>query len=100
MGTDSKPQTCDKCDSSDFINTNDSILKRQYPFVAASTLKMCTKCGAKYIICPKCGSLFTRVHLSIDVDGVRDTCPICGYKNEIITKWISQGGGGFWEHNQ
>ncbi len=70
MGTDSDPQTCDECDSAAFRTVNDSILKRQFPFVAASTLKICEACGAKYLVCTECGALFTRIHLSIDVYGV------------------------------
>jgi hypothetical protein len=100
MGTENNPQTCDECDSSNFINTNDSILKRQYPFVEKSSLKMCSDCGAKYVLCVKCNALMTRVHLSIDCYGVRDTCPTCGYVDENISKWIAKGGGGFWENNQ
>lgn len=97
MGTDSTPQTCDECDGATFRTTTDAILQRQYPFVASATLKMCENCGAKYVTCSACGNLLTRVHLSLDVYGVRDTCPVCGEKNEMITAWIAHGGGGFWE---
>jgi predicted RNA-binding Zn-ribbon protein involved in translation (DUF1610 family) len=97
MGTTDTPQTCDECGMDNFRVVNDSILKRQYAFVAKSTLKMCVKCGAKYVCCPKCGALMTRVHLSIDVEGVRDTCPKCGHKEALISQWIARGGGGMVE---
>lgn len=90
-------QKCDECGANKFRIVNDSILKRQYSFVAKTTLKMCEKCGAKYIVCPKCGALFTRVHLSIDVYGVRDKCPNCGHNIPEITTWIAKGGGGMVE---
>lgn len=86
---------CDECGGKTFRVVNDSILKRQYPFVANSILKMCDKCGAKYVVCKKCGSLLTRVHLSLDVYGVRDTCPECKTKDPLIEEWIKKGGGGF-----
>lgn len=88
-------KNCDECDGSDFRTVNDSILKRQYPFVASAKLKMCENCGAKYVTCAECGALLTRVHLSTDVYGIRDECPVCHEKNEQITRWIEQGGGGF-----
>ena len=100
MCTDSDPQTCDECDGSTFQPARDAILQRQYPFVAESSLKICADCGAKYLVCKKCGALMTRIHLKVDVAGVRDTCPICGYQNPQIGLWIAQGGGGFWEKNQ
>ena len=86
---------CDECGGTEFRLANDSILQRQYPFVEKGGLKMCETCGAKYIICKKCGALLTRVHLSLDVYGVRDTCPQCGTKNKVVAEWIRQGGGGF-----
>lgn len=94
MGTEKNPQTCDECDGNTFRVVNDSILKRQYSFVKNNTLKMCENCGVKYVTCAKCGALMTRVHLSIDVSGVRDNCPLCGYKDAAISEWIAQGGGG------
>ncbi len=100
MGTDTTPQTCDECGGATFNPVRDSILQRQYPFVAESTLKMCGTCGAKYLTCKKCGALLTRIHLSVDVYGVRDTCPLCKTQNPQIARWIAQGGGGFWEKNQ
>jgi Zn finger protein HypA/HybF involved in hydrogenase expression len=91
--SDQNPQTCDECGGSAFRIVNDSILKRRYPFVAKGTLKMCDLCGAKYLSCAKCGALLTRVHLSLDVYGVRSICPICGEENPEIAEWITRGGG-------
>jgi hypothetical protein len=85
--------TCDECGGTDFHTANDSILQRLYPFIQKGGLRMCAKCGAKYVVCAKCGSLLTRVHLSLDVYGVRDTCPSCGQKNVEVAKWIAKGGG-------
>ena len=84
---------CDECDGTAFRTVVDSILKRRYPFVEQSSLKMCENCGAKYVLCKNCGELLTRVHLNLDVWGVRDTCPSCGTKNESIADWIARGGG-------
>ncbi|MCP4764507.1 MAG: hypothetical protein GY870_22215 [archaeon] len=85
-------EKCDQCGATTFRLANDSILQREYSFCERGKLKMCEACGAKYIIC-KCGALLTRVHLSIDVYGVRDVCPKCGLKNEAISEWIAFGGG-------
>ena len=95
MGTEDNPQTCDECDGENFNHTNDSILQRQYPFVKQGLLKMCQDCGAKYVQCPQCKALLTRVHLSIDVWGVRDACPLCEFKDPELSKWIEHGGGGY-----
>lgn len=81
---------CDECGGKTFKEVNDSILKRQYSFVSNLILKMCDKCGAKYVICSKCGSLLTRIHLSLDVYGVRDTCPECKTKDHLIENWIKR----------
>ena len=89
---------CEQCGGTSFRPANDSILSRQYPFVTSGNLRMCNDCGAKYVICDDCKALLTRVHLSIDVDGVRDECLKCGKKNPDISKWIAQGGGGWWEN--
>ncbi|MBN1802115.1 MAG: hypothetical protein JW891_11445 [Candidatus Lokiarchaeota archaeon] len=82
---------CVECGGSEFRLVNDSILKRKFPFVRGDNLKMCEKCGAKYITCDKCGNLFTRVHLSTDLWGVTDTCPSCNALNEEIKAWIARG---------
>nr|MDO8117100.1 hypothetical protein [Candidatus Sigynarchaeota archaeon] len=82
--------TCDDCGGSSFRMQNDSILKRKLPFINGPVM-MCETCGAKYLPC-ECGALFTRVHLMADIEGVRDTCPGCGKKNEEITLFIQRGG--------
>ncbi|OLS13667.1 MAG: hypothetical protein RBG13Loki_2733 [Promethearchaeota archaeon CR_4] len=89
MGTASNPQTCDECEGTVFNLARDPFLQRQYPFVAESVLKMCASCGAKYLACKNCGALLTRLNLWVDVHSVRDTCPVCGWQNPQITKWIA-----------
>jgi hypothetical protein len=93
MGLEDDPQTCEECGGADLVTANDSILKRRYEFVSQGTLKLCQGCGAKYLVCKGCGGLLTRVHLSLDVYGVRDECAKCGMKNQSITDWIARGGG-------
>ncbi len=83
-------RTCDECGGTSFRPQNDSILKRKLPFVKGPLL-LCDACGAKYLPC-ECGALFTRVHLTIDVEGMRSTCPNCGKKNAEIEAFIQRGG--------
>ena len=82
---------CAECGGANFRLVNDSILKRKFPFVRSDNLKMCEACGAKYITCDNCDTLFSRVHLSADVYGVNETCPRCNSKNKSISQWIEHG---------
>jgi len=83
-------RVCDECGGTSFRPQNDSILKRKLPFVKGNVL-MCENCGAKYIPC-ECGALFTRVHLMVDVAGVRSTCPNCQKHVPEIEAYIERGG--------
>ncbi len=89
----SEKEVCDECGGTIFRNVNDSILKRRYTFVTDTNLKMCEDCGAKYITCKNCGALLTRVHLSLDVYGVRSKCRSCGNDDPEVAAWIKRGGG-------
>jgi len=86
-------EKCDECEGTIFRIVNDSILKRRYNFVTDTNLKMCEDCGAKYITCKNCGALLTRVHLSLDVYGIRSKCPSCGTEDSEVAEWIGRGGG-------
>ncbi len=86
-------EKCDECEGTIFRIVNDSILKRRYNFVTDTNLKMCDDCGAKYITCKNCGALLTRVHLSLDVYGIRSKCLSCGTEDSEVEEWIKRGGG-------
>ncbi|MFW9952868.1 MAG: hypothetical protein ACFFKA_22330 [Candidatus Thorarchaeota archaeon] len=48
---------------------------------------MCDGCGAKYLICGKCGSLFTRVHPALEAWEVNQKCAVCGYEDPEVKAW-------------
>ncbi len=48
---------------------------------------MCDGCGAKYLICHQCGSLFTRVHPALEPWEVNQKCSVCGYEDPEVKAW-------------
>ncbi len=48
---------------------------------------MCDGCGAKYLICGQCGSLFTRVHPALEAWEVTQKCAVCGYEDPEVKAW-------------
>lgn len=80
---------CIVCGKKDFRIVNDEWMKRTFRFVEEGTLNMCTGCGAKYLICPKCGSLITRIHPTLETWEVEAKCPNedCDYEDAGIKAW-------------
>jgi predicted RNA-binding Zn-ribbon protein involved in translation (DUF1610 family) len=62
-------------------------MKRTFSFVEKGQLRMCEGCGAKFLVCPKCGNLMTRVHPALEKWEVNDTCAKCGYQDPEIVAW-------------
>jgi hypothetical protein len=50
-------------------------------------MEMCDGCGAKYLVCKQCGSLFTRVHPALEAWEVNQKCPACGYEDPEVKAW-------------
>ena len=48
---------------------------------------MCDGCGAKYLVCGQCGSLFTRVHPALEAWEVNQKCVACGYEDPDVKAW-------------
>ncbi|MHA1602012.1 MAG: hypothetical protein ACTSVL_05185, partial [Promethearchaeota archaeon] len=67
-------RVCRECDGKEFRVVHDEWMKRTFSFVENGTLMMCEGCGAKYLICPKCGALMTRIHPALESWEVQDTC--------------------------
>ncbi|MHA1340927.1 MAG: hypothetical protein ACTSRZ_13305 [Promethearchaeota archaeon] len=83
----SAQKVCKVCGGTEFRTVVDSWMKRTFSFVEKGTLSMCEKCGAKYLVCPKCGALMTHVHPALEAWEVQDTCSKCGYKDPEIRAW-------------
>ena len=78
---------CVVCGTDSFRVVNDEWMKRTFIFVELGQLKMCNKCGAKYLICKGCGGLFTRVHPALEAWEVNQKCPKCGYIDQNVKAW-------------
>ncbi|MHA1727375.1 MAG: hypothetical protein ACTSWY_01425 [Promethearchaeota archaeon] len=78
---------CSECDGTEFRSVIDAWMKRTFSFVEKGQLTMCESCGAKFLVCPKCGALMTRVHPALEKWEVNDTCKNCGYKDPNIVAW-------------
>ncbi|MHA1744385.1 MAG: hypothetical protein ACTSWW_00205 [Promethearchaeota archaeon] len=78
---------CIVCKGTAFRQVTDEWMKRTFRFVEKGTLTMCDGCGAKYLVCPKCGGLLTRVHPALEKWEVEDTCASCGYVDSDIKAW-------------
>lgn len=82
-------KVCQVCGKTNFRHVTDEWMKRAFRFVEKGTLNMCEGCGAKYLVCPKCGSLMTRVHPALEPWEVDAKCPNpdCDYEDPEIKAW-------------
>ena len=87
MITMAPEKVCKVCGKTSFRIVNDEWMKRTFRFVEKGTLNMCDGCGAKYLVCPKCGALMTRVHPALEPWEVEATCSGCGYVDAEIKAW-------------
>ena len=78
---------CIMCGGEAFRLANDEWMKRTFRFVEKGQLKMCDGCGAKYLVCGQCGSLFTRVHPALEAWEVNQKCAVCGYEDPEVKAW-------------
>ena len=78
---------CIACGKTIFSLVHDEWMRRAFPFVEQGQLKMCSGCGAKYLVCKKCEGLFTRVHPALETWEVNQKCPACGYEDESVKAW-------------
>ncbi|MHA1783613.1 MAG: hypothetical protein ACTSVE_00290 [Candidatus Helarchaeota archaeon] len=53
---------------------------------------MCEGCGAKYLICQQCGSLFTRIHPALEPWEVNQKCVVCGFEDPNVKAWDGVSG--------
>lgn len=90
-------KTCDVCGKESFSLAHDELdswfenlhlwMKRAFPFVEQGQLKMCSGCGAKYLVCESCGGLYCRIHPALESWELPDKCPKCGWVNESVKAW-------------
>ena len=78
---------CIQCGGESFRLTRDDWMSRTFRFVEHGQLKMCDGCGAKYLVCSQCGSLFTRVHPALEAWEVNQKCAVCGYEDPEVKAW-------------
>jgi len=78
---------CTVCKGTEFRVVQDEWMKRTFTFVENGQLNMCNGCGAKFLVCPNCGGLLTRVHPALEKWEVDDTCKNCGYVDKAIKAW-------------
>ncbi|MHA1240257.1 MAG: hypothetical protein ACTSQU_05625 [Promethearchaeota archaeon] len=78
---------CIQCGGEAFRLVNDDWMSRTFRFVEHGQLKMCDGCGAKYLVCSQCGSLFTRVHPALEAWEVIQKCAVCGYEDPEVKAW-------------
>lgn len=83
-----KKPVCEICGNSTYLNVGSSILIDRYSFITQKNLVECSKCGVRYIICSHCGSIFNRVHLTLDVFQIRAKCSKCGKENKELSEWV------------
>ncbi len=87
MGEEFDGKRCLQCGGESFRLTRDDWMSRTFRFVEHGQLKMCDGCGAKYLVCGKCGSLFTRVHPALEAWEVNQKCAVCGYEDPEVKAW-------------
>ena len=78
---------CSECGGESFSITSDEWMKRAFKFVEDGQLKMCAKCGAKFLVCQQCGNLYTRVHPALETWEVSPSCPACGAVDVEVKAW-------------
>jgi len=87
MGVEFDGKKCIMCGKDNFRLVNDDWMSRTFRFVEKGQLKMCDGCGAKYLVCQQCGSLFTRVHPALEAWEVNQKCVVCGYEDPEVKAW-------------
>ncbi len=80
-------KSCSECGGDSFRVCSDEWMKRTFRFVEKGQLKMCNKCGAKFLVCKGCGNLYTRVHPALETWEVSPKCPVCGYVDAEVKAW-------------
>jgi Zn finger protein HypA/HybF involved in hydrogenase expression len=80
-------KVCSECGGKSFRIVNDEWMKRTFRFVEKGTLEMCDGCGAKFLVCEKCGGLYTRVHPALEAWEVNQQCPSCGHVDPEVKAW-------------
>ena len=79
---------CEICGSSTYLRVESSILIDRYPFITKKNLVECSKCGARFITCSKCDSIFNRVHLALDAFQIMVKCSKCCKENKVLSEWL------------
>ncbi|MHA1689286.1 MAG: hypothetical protein ACTSUN_08125 [Promethearchaeota archaeon] len=88
MGVEFDGKHCSECGSDGpFRIVVDEWMKRTFRFVEHGQLKMCEKCGAKFLVCKQCGALYTRVHPALEQWELSPQCPNCGYVDQEVKAW-------------
>lgn len=80
-------KVCTECGGKSFRLVVDEWMKRAFRFVETGQLNMCDGCGAKFLICPECGGLYTRVHPALEPWEVNKECPSCGHVIPEVKAW-------------
>ena len=83
-----KKSECEICGNLTYLRVESSILIERYLFINKENLVECSKCGARYITCSNCGSIFNRVHLALDNFQLKKKCSKCGIKNKELSDWV------------
>lgn len=83
-----KKSECEICGNSTYLEIESSILIDRYSFITQKNLVECSKCGARYIICSNCSSIFNRVHLTLDIFQIKVKCSKCGNNNKELSEWL------------
>ncbi len=83
-----KKKDCEICGNSSYHEVVSSILIERYSYINQKNLVECSKCGAKYITCSNCGSIFNRVHLALDIFQIKEKCSKCGTKSKELSDWV------------
>jgi len=78
---------CTQCGGKNFSVAHDEWMKRTFRFVENGTLEMCQSCGAKFLVCEKCGGLYSRVHPALEAWEVNQQCPSCGHIDPEVKAW-------------
>ncbi|MBN1215073.1 MAG: hypothetical protein JXA99_06460 [Candidatus Lokiarchaeota archaeon] len=78
---------CSECGGDSFSAVHDEWMRRTFFFVEKGQLKMCSSCGAKYLVCQQCGNLYTRVHPALEPWEVSQSCPVCNAVDPEVKAW-------------
>lgn len=83
--------TCPRCGKTVFGPMRDEILRRSLPWLSKFETLQCNSCGARVIICPKCGNILTEISM-VDRSRVVGKCKYCGYEAKEIIDWLKEVG--------